>query len=87
MFRGARKQRCQDDRIHHRGIRALAVVGRHRMRGVADQERSFEVPSRGPELATLFASSCHPMLEFAGLNPGICRPLLTQISKFANLST
>src|ERR671910_3117417 len=32
---------------------------------------------------TLYASSCHPMLEFAGFHAGLCRTLLTQMSEFA----
>jgi|SRR4051812_38533319 hypothetical protein len=45
-----------------------------------------EGPLKHPEfqqLATVYASSCHPMLEFAGLHAVLCRTLLTQMSEFA----
>ena len=35
------------------------------------------------QLATLYASSCHAMLEFAGFHAGLCRTLLTEMSEFA----
>jgi hypothetical protein len=34
------------------------------------------------QLATLYASSCHPMLEFAGFHAGLCCTLLTHMSEF-----
>jgi hypothetical protein len=45
-----------------------------------------EGPSNPPEfqqLATIYASSCHPMLELDSQNAGLCRTLLTQMSEFA----
>jgi hypothetical protein len=35
------------------------------------------------QLAALYASSCHSMLEFAGLNAGLCCSLLAQMPGFA----
>ena len=41
-----------------------------------------EGPTYAPklqQLAAIYASSCHPMLEFAGFDAGLCRTLLTHM--------
>jgi len=47
-----------------------------------DPEGSLK-PAEFQQPATLYASSCHPMLEFAGSDARLCRTLLTQMSDFA----
>jgi hypothetical protein len=42
-------------------------------------------PAEFQQLATIYASSCHPMLEFGGSHAGICRTLLAQMSEFAEV--
>ena len=39
------------------------------------------------QLATKNASSCHPMLEFAGVRARLCRTLLAQMLEFVILSS
>jgi hypothetical protein len=54
--------------------------------GVNQDSPGPEGPSKSPEsqqLATLYASSCHPMLEFADFDVVLCRTLLTQMLEFA----
>jgi hypothetical protein len=46
-----------------------------------DPEGPLEQPKL-QQLATIFASSCHPMLEFAGFDARLCRTLLAQMSGF-----
>jgi len=46
-----------------------------------DPEGPLEQPQL-QQLATIFASSCHPMLEFAGFDARLCRTLLAQMSGF-----
>src|SRR5215216_1452677 len=41
-------------------------------------------PAEFQQLATLYASSCPPMLDFAGCYAGLCRALLAQLSKFVD---
>src|SRR3954462_668802 len=48
-------------------------------------ERAVEHPEF-QQVANIYASSCHPMLEFAGLHAALCRTLLTQMLKFAQAS-
>jgi hypothetical protein len=50
-----------------------------------DPERASK-PPEFQQLATVYASSCHPMLEFAGFDAGLCRPLLAQMLRFAQAS-
>jgi hypothetical protein len=48
-----------------------------------------EGPLEHPEfqqLATIYASSCHPMLEFDGFRAVLCRTLLTQMLDLARLT-
>jgi hypothetical protein len=40
-------------------------------------------PAEFQQLATIYASSCHPMLEFDGFYAVLCRTLLTQMLEFA----
>ena len=49
-----------------------------------DPEGPLE-PAKFQQVATLYASSCHPMLEFAGQNARSCRALLAQMPGFAEL--
>ena len=37
------------------------------------------------QLAAIYASSCHPMLAFAGFHAGLCRTLLAQMLEFVTL--
>jgi hypothetical protein len=43
-------------------------------------------PAEFQQLATIYASSCHPVLEFAGFRVVLCRTLLTQMFEFARLT-
>src|SRR5918999_4116197 len=47
-----------------------------------DPEWALEHPEF-QQLANIHASSCHPMLEFAGFHARLCRTLLAQMSGFA----
>ena len=51
-----------------------------------DPERAVEYPEF-QQLATIYASSCHPMLAFARSDARLCRTLLTQMSEFVILSS
>jgi hypothetical protein len=43
-------------------------------------------PPKFQQLAVFYASSCHPMLGFAGFHAVLCRTLLAQMSEFAGPS-
>jgi len=40
-------------------------------------------PAELQQLAALYASLCHPMLEFAGFHARLCRTLLAQTPRFS----
>jgi hypothetical protein len=65
----------------------LPLLGSSRRRPEANQDSpDSEGPQYPPEfqqLAAVYASSCHPMLEFAGSRAVLCRTLLTQMLEFA----
>jgi hypothetical protein len=46
------------------------------------QRRRHNQPNSS-NFANLYASSCHPMLEFAGFHAGLCRTSLAQMLEFA----
>jgi len=54
--------------------------------GSPDPEGALKHP-KFQQLATLYASSCHPMLGFAGFHAGLRRTLLTQMVEFVTPST
>ena len=75
--------------------RKLRLPGSSRRRPVGVSRRPPKVNQDSPDaegalgaanlqqLATVYASSCHPMLEFARFHGKLCRSLLAQMSEFA----
>ena len=67
---------AQNEKAHRCTRWALPLLGSNQ------DSPDPEGESKPPEfqhLATFYASSCHPMLELAGLDDEICRPVLTQL--------
>jgi hypothetical protein len=83
---GGSEPKAEPQQTAARSAAVLPLLGSSRRRPKANQDSPDpEGPLEPPQLqqlASIHASSCHPLLEFAGSNARLCCGLLAQMSKF-----